>query len=148
MEIARRLSLMLTALKTEGEQNPIAAEGSCNFDDKHTETSTDSRSTYRSEDYDKSGLVSVSRRVLFKPMFGLFNQDKLLPVRYCPIQIELGLVDNFMDATVKRDDNKSDLWNISDIQAKCDLLTLDDSLSMIPWTTNIQVKYYLAKAFQ
>ena len=61
-------------------------------------------------------------------MFGLFNQAKLLPLRYCPIQIELELVSKFMDAIVKRDDNKSDLWNTSDIQAKCDLLTLGNSL--------------------
>ena len=33
-----------------------------------------------------------------------------------------------MGAIVKRDDNKPDLWNISDIQAKRDLLTLDNSL--------------------
>ena len=85
-----RLSLMLTALKTEEEQNGIAAQGFCNFDEKYSESSTDSRSTYRQEDYDKSGLVIVSRRVLFKPMFGLVNQDKLLPLRYCPIQIEPG----------------------------------------------------------
>ena len=61
-------------------------------------------------------------------MFGFFNQDKLLPIRYCPIQIELELVNNFVDAIIKRDDNKPDLWNISDTQVKCDLLTLDNYL--------------------
>ena len=70
----------------------------------------------------------MSREIIFKPMFGLFEKEKLLPLRYCPIQIELELVNDFMDAIVKRDDNKSDLWNISDIPAKCDLLTLGDSL--------------------
>ena len=123
-----RLSLMLTALKSEEEQNSIASEGFCNFDDKYSVTADDSRSTYRSEDFDKAGTVSTSRKVIFKPMFGLFDQDKLLPIRYCPIQIELELVNNFMDAIIKRTDNYSDLWNISDIQAKCDLLTLDNSL--------------------
>ena len=125
-----RLSLMLTALKTEEEQNSIAAEGFCNFDDKYEPPNTegDSRSTYRQEDFDKAGVVFTSRKALFKPMFGLLDQDKLLPIRYCPIQIELELVNNHMDAIVKRDENKSDLWNITDIQAKCDLLTLDNSL--------------------
>ena len=99
-----RLSLMLTALETEEEQIPIASEGFGNFDAKLIETANDSRSTYRSEDYDESGLVWVSRRTIFKPMLGLFNQEKLLPLRYCPIQIELELVNNFMDAIVKRDD--------------------------------------------
>ena len=96
---------------------------------KHAiETQNDSRSTYRCEDYGQSGLVWTSRRVLFKPMFGFFNQGKLLPLRYCPIQIELELVNNCMDAIVKRDDNKPDLSNISDIQCKCDRLTLVNSL--------------------
>ena len=124
----KRLSLMLTAPETEEEQIPIAAEGFCSFDDKYLKSPTGSRSTYRTEDYDKSGLVYASRRVLFKPMFVLFNLGKLLPLRYCPIQIELELANTLMDAIVKRDDNKPDLWNISDIQAKCDLLTLDNSL--------------------
>ena len=61
-------------------------------------------------------------------MFGLFNQDKLLPLRYHPIQIELELVNGFTDAIVIRDADDSALWDISDIQCKCDLLTLDNTL--------------------
>ena len=64
-------------------------------------------------------------------MLGLFNQEKLIPLRYCPIQIELELVNSQADAVttaavegftngVNRD--------ISDIQCKCDLLELDSSL--------------------
>ena len=51
-----------------------------------------------------------------------------MPLRYCPIQIEFALVNGFTDAIIKRDDNKSDLWNIGGIQCKCDSLTLDNSL--------------------
>ena len=82
-----RLSLMPTALKTEEEQNIIAAEGFCNFDGKYAPPNTegDSRSTYRQEDYDQAGSVITARRVLFKPCFGPFNQEKLTPIRYCPI---------------------------------------------------------------
>ena len=61
-----RLSLMLTALKTEEEQNNIAGEGFCNFDFQGT--SPGSRSTYRLENYDQAGYVSASRRILFKPV--------------------------------------------------------------------------------
>ena len=69
---------MLTALKTEEEQNTIAGEGFCNFDFKHAaEQQKGSRPTYRQEDYDKSGYVGVSRRVLFKPIVGFLNQGKL-----------------------------------------------------------------------
>ena len=124
-----RLPLMLTALKTEEEQNTIAGEGFCNFDDKYAvEQQTGSRSTYRQEGYDQAGLVITARRVLFKPMLVLFNQNKLLPLRYCPIQIELGLANSFTDAIVIRDAYNSALWNISYIQCKCDLLTLDNTL--------------------
>ena len=124
-----RLSLKLTALKTEEEQNSIAGEGCCNFDHKHaTEQQQDSRSTYRLEGYDQAGYVTTARRVLFKPVFGFFNQDKLSPLRYCPIQIELELVNSFTDAIVIRDANDSALRDISDIQCKCDLLTLENTL--------------------
>ena len=73
-------------------------------------------------------MVITARRVLFKPIFGFFNQDKLLPLRYCPIQIELELVNSFTDAIVIRDAYNSALWNISDIQCKCDFLVLDHTL--------------------
>ena len=120
---------MLTALKTEEEQNTIAGEGFRNFDGKHaTEQQNDARSIYRQEDYDKAGMVITARSVLFKPIFGLFDQDKLLPLRYCPIQIELELVSSFIGAIVIRDACSSALWNISDIQCKCDYLTLDNTL--------------------
>jgi hypothetical protein len=38
-----------------------------------------------------------SQTVLFKPLSGLLNQNKMIPCRYCPITIELELVN---DATV------------------------------------------------
>ena len=86
---------MPTALKTEQEQHSIAGEGFFNFGHKYaTGQQKDSRSTYHLEDYDQAGYVTTARRVLFKPTFGLFNQDKLLPLRCCPIQIELELVNS------------------------------------------------------
>ena len=72
-----RLSLMLTALKTEGTKSHClrrAWEGFCNFDYQHaTEQRNYSRSAYRLEDYDKSGLVGVSRRVSFETYFWIFQ---------------------------------------------------------------------------
>ena len=78
-----RLSLMLTALKTEEEQNTIAGEGFCNFDRKSAPPNTegDSRSTYRQEDYDQAGLVITSRRVLFKPFFWIVQPRKTDPAQ-------------------------------------------------------------------
>ena len=72
----------------------------------------------------------LARRVMFKPMLGLFNQDKLLPLRYCPLQIELELVNSQADAvtteTAEGFSNGAN-WGSSDIQCKCDLLTLGNS---------------------
>ena len=78
-----------------------------------------------------SGSVVQSRRVVFKPMFGLLHQEKLLPLRYCPLQIELELVNNAADAVhIGSYIGGTHIanWDMTDIQVKCDLLTLDNSL--------------------
>lgn len=109
--------------------------------------------------------------VLFKPLSGLFNQTKYLPIRYCQLQIELEIVNDLTDpiiwppATNPRttavppyvgvnaltlaglttytptvisngtqntnyftQTNCSNTWQILEVQAKCDLCTLDNSL--------------------
>ena len=129
-----RLSLMLTDLMPEDDQHGIACEGFCNFDFVESEEAqpSDDRKGYRQDDYDLSGNVNFSRRVMFKPMLGLFNQEKLVPPRYCPIQIELGLVSSKADAVTIEPTNgfaNGVNWDISDIQCKRDLLELDSSLS-------------------
>ena len=57
----------------------ISSEGFGQFDDKYPTAAEDHRKSYRVEDCDKSGAVWQSRRVVFKPMFGLLNQEKLIP---------------------------------------------------------------------
>ena len=54
----------------------------------------DDRKGYRRTYYDVSGNINSACRVMFKSMLGLFNQEKLLPLRYCPLQIELELVNS------------------------------------------------------
>ena len=128
-----RLSPMLTDLLPEDDQHDIACEGFGNFgfvkDD--AAQAADERKRYRQTDYDLSGNVISARRVMFKPMLGLFNQDNLIPLRYCPIQIELELVNSQADAvtteTAEGFPNGVN-WDISDIQCKCGLLELDSSL--------------------
>ena len=93
-----RLSLMLTALKSEEEKLMISSEGFGQFDDKCPTDAQDHRKSYRVEDCDESGAVWQSRRVVFKPMLGLLNQEKLIPLRFCPLQVELELVNNGADA--------------------------------------------------
>ena len=129
-----RLSLMLTDLLSEDEQHDISCEDFGNFDFvKGTDEAeaADPRKGYRMDDYDLSGNVHLGRRVQFKPMLGLFNQEKLIPLRYCPIQIELELVNQQTDAVSIVPANgfgNGPNWDITDIQCKCDLLELDSSL--------------------
>ena len=95
-----RLSLMLTDLLPEDDKSDIACECFGNFDFVKLDAAqaADQRKGYRQTDYDLSGNVTSARRVMFKPMLGLFNQEKLLPLRYCSLQIELELVNSPADA--------------------------------------------------
>eukprot|EP00972_Heterocapsa_arctica_P082729 12190528-Heterocapsa_arctica.AAC.1 len=93
-----RISCMLTALASENGQLSIASEGFGSYDDKYGEGVADNRKPWIAEDHDTAGVIRESRKVLFKPLVGLFNQDKLLPIRYMPLQIELELVSTASDA--------------------------------------------------
>ena len=139
-----RLSLMFTALKSQDDQKEIAMEGFGLFDRVHdqyaggqyadptlAEEDMDERKVYRVSDWDEAGSVKNSRTVLFKPMLGILAQEKLIPLRYCPLQIELELVSNAADCMYVgsyKGTNHVSNWGISDIQCKMDLLTLDSSL--------------------
>jgi hypothetical protein len=76
-----------------------------------------------------------------KPFFvsGLFNQNKFLPIRYCPITIELELVDSAYEpiigafgATGELEEfaasNTSLEWQLGNVQVKVDFCTLDNAL--------------------
>ena len=84
---------------------------------------------------------------MFKPLSGILNQPKMIPLRYCPITIELELVNNMTDVVIATpfqpepdtpaeaaaspeflESSCSMLWEIINVQAKCDVLTLDNSL--------------------
>lgn len=80
-------------------------------------------------------LQGQSQTVLFKPLSGLFNQNKMIPLRYCPITIELELVNDatepvvsYLGGSVFTSSNTTTMWQIQNVQAKCDLLVLDNHL--------------------
>ena len=85
-----------------------------------------------------SGILhGQAQTVLFKPLSGLFNQNKFLPVRYAPITIELELVNDATEPILTKlvtgsatdlftADNTSLVWQIENVQAKLDLCTLDN----------------------
>ena len=80
--------------------------------------------------------------VLFKPLSGILNQNKLLPLRYAPITIELELVDDALEPIISNVPDEapeekpfsfdkktsSFLWSINNVQVKCDVCTLDNAL--------------------
>ena len=64
-------------------------------------------------------------------MLGILAQEKQVPLRYCPLTIELGLVSNSVDCVYEgpvRQEVCNSNCGISDIQCKMDLLTIDSSL--------------------
>jgi len=83
--------------------------------------------------------------VLFKPLCGILSQNKMLPLRYAPITLELELVDDATEPILSnftqnpdlivnghdynfKDSNTSLKWSISNVQVKCDVCTLDNAL--------------------
>ena len=83
-----------------------------------------------------------TQTVLFKPCSGLFNQPKMLPIRYMPITIELEIVHDNTEPVVSNSSpgtdgfditnnvtgNTSTSWQIQNVQVKVDVVTLDNQL--------------------
>jgi len=78
-----------------------------------------------------------AQTVMFKPLSGILNQGKMMPIRYAPITIELELVSdsnepilsNFTGASSAFSSaNTSTKWHIENAQVKVDLCTLDNAL--------------------
>ena len=79
-----------------------------------------------------------SQTVLFKPLSGILNQNKMIPLHNCPVTLELELVHDSTEPIVSylsglatddfKADNTSLLWQIQNVQAKCDICTLDNQL--------------------
>ena len=90
----------------------------------------DERKSYRVGDWDEASAIKNQRTILFKPMLGIIGQEKLIPLRYAPLQFELELVSNSADCVyvgpIKNDQCNAN-GGISDIQYKMDLLTLNSS---------------------
>ncbi len=83
--------------------------------------------------------ANESKIVCFKPLAGILNQSKLLPLKVAPLTFEFELVGTPEEAVangitglgandVFNVNNVSKAWSLSDVQMKCDLLTLDTGL--------------------
>ena len=74
-----------------------------------------------------------SQTVMFTPLSGLLSQPKYLPLKYCPLTIELELISSNTEPFVVlggvfTEANTSTAWSLSNFQIKCDLLNLDNEL--------------------
>ena len=97
--------------------------------DKHLPVSTNTFQGIR---------AGQSLQVLFKPLSGLLNQDKMIPLRYAPVTIELELVDSANDPIFTSVTgvgganlevaNSSYNWSINNVQVKTDICVLDNAL--------------------
>ena len=76
----------------------------------------------------------TNKTVTFKPLFGLLNQAKYIPLMWSPLTFELEIVNGILDpiiglaGTIFTDANTSTAWKIQDIRIVCDLVTLDSGL--------------------
>ena len=141
--IFNRLSLMLIDLLPEDDQHDVACEGFGNYAYVRSPDG-DERKGYRQTDYDVSGNDNSARRVMFEPRLGLSSQERLLPLRCCPLQIELELVNSQADAaTTESWEGHQMLLNgileISNVSVVCSLLImlLTMNLQAIPFQGNL-----------
>ena len=84
------------------------------------------------------GTDNNSRTVSFKPMFGLLNQHRYLPLTYAPLTFEFEFINDPTDAilgfmagataTNPIADNTSTSWQIENVQIVCDIVTLDSAM--------------------
>ena len=124
-----RVHEMFKILKAEDTNKNNEAEAFGQQYDKYTTLDTTTVSGIKG---------GQSQTVLFKPCSGLFNQPKMLPIRYMPITIELEIVhDNtepVLSVTTTGTDsfdtstNTSTSWQIQNVQVKVDTVTLDNQL--------------------
>jgi hypothetical protein len=96
----------------------------------------DNKDIYKTWAADKTPIVKGggSRTVSFKPLSGILNQPKYIPLAYCPLTLELEVVTNPTDAVIGiggsdfTNTNTSIKWSIKDVRVICDVVTLDSGL--------------------
>ena len=83
-----------------------------------------------------------TRTISFSLLSGILNQPKFLPLRYCPLTIELEVCNNLYDPIISPDypgwTDTNDLnikaadtssnWIIQNVQVKCDICKMDNQL--------------------
>ena len=110
-------------------------------------TKTGGREMQNVSTYYISINASGTKTVSFRPLSGLINCGKLIPLQYAPITIELEVCSDILDPIMSVDDfacgincsgagtanggvkNTSQLWQIQNPNIKCDVCVLDSALN-------------------
>ena len=110
-----RLSLMFTALKSQDDQKEIAMEGSGLFDRKYDRAAGGLLADPEAEDGDERKIIvfRIGTKLATLECLGQFYlslclepwHKRLIPLRYCPLQIELELVNSGSDCMFVGDQN-------------------------------------------
>jgi hypothetical protein len=82
--------------------------------------------------------IATLQTVCFKPLCGILQQTKFIPLRYCPLEIELELADMAAPILTETDGittvlgnsaaTISQSWKLEACQLKCDICILDNAL--------------------
>ena len=77
--------------------------------------------------------IARFQTVCFKPLAGILQQAKYIPLRYCPLELELELNDTdqpIINSIYEpfNNTNTSDFWRLENCMLKADLCTLDNAL--------------------
>jgi len=78
------------------------------------------------------GFIDM-QTVMFKPLCGILQQTKYIPLRYCPLEFELELTTRDEPIFTSADGpltaaNTSDYWHLQNCMVKVDVCTLDNAL--------------------
>ena len=140
IDYANRVHEMFHLLTSRANRdNDIRIEGfGLAWDDDSVIASTDAappNGTLRTT-LTRGGIPAGGRKtVSFKPLFGIFNQPKYIPLQWLPLTVEFELITGAdeaiatpLDGSLFPTDTTSRNWQIEDCQIKADVVELDSAV--------------------
>ena len=137
---------MMSCLMSKGARDNEDAQSFCyRFDDVLTQRRASTSTGVIGTAYDNASIPGFQTKtaVGFKPMLGLFNQFKYIPLKACPLVLELELVSTFSDCIVEPGTsgdfpaseaapndfkNTSGQFELNNCFLQCDVVSLDNDL--------------------
>ena len=137
---------MMSCLMSKGARdNEDAQSFGYRYDDDLTQRFADPTTGTIGKTYNAETIPGFTSEMVvgFKPMLGLFNQFKYIPLKACPLVLELELVSNFTDCIVSPDISNdfpavesspnthlstSGEYELNNCFLQCDVVSLDNDL--------------------